>query len=176
MLAGRLSLTWADEAGVAKVSSHVKDLLSSTNFCRNFVLPIWIERYMDRNIEIARIQREISKALELTLDHVVFDYTQEDGLVQLNLITINPRHDETFLFHTTEGTDKLEALQQMIEYVEKKHAKKQSFTVQWAQKGKSELQVSYFRARTMYEVLDKFFHGRNAEEYIIFSIQLNPIA
>lgn len=131
---------------------------------------------MDRNIEIARIQNTISKRLELPLDKLVFDYTQENELVQLNLVTINPRHDETFLFHTTEGADKLEALQQMLDYVEKKHSKKLSYTVQWAQKGKAELQVSYFRARTMYEVLDKFFHGRNQDEYTIFSVHLNPVA
>lgn len=132
---------------------------------------------MDPNIEIARIQKSISKLLELPLDKLVFDYQQNGGdEVTLNLITINPRHDETFLFHTTAGPDKLSALQAMQEYAEKKHGKKQSYTVQWAQKGKSELQVSYFRARSMYEVLDKFFHGRNADEYTIFSIQLNPVA
>ncbi|MDP5170793.1 MAG: hypothetical protein NWR72_11150 [Bacteroidia bacterium] len=131
---------------------------------------------MDQNIEIARIQHAISKWMELPLDKLVFDYLRDGELMQLNLITINPRHDETFLFHTTEGKDKLEALQQMLEYVEAKHTKKQSYTVQWAQKGKAELQVSYFRARNMYEVLDKFFHGRNADEYTLFSIQLNPIA
>ncbi len=131
---------------------------------------------MDPNIEIARIQKSISRWMELPLDKLVFDYTKENDLIKLNLITINPRHDETFLFHTTEGTDKISALQRMLEYVELKHAKKQSFTVQWAQKGKRELQTSYFRARNMYEVLDKFFHGRNAEGYIVFSIQLNPIA
>lgn len=131
---------------------------------------------MDQNIEIARIQKSISKWMELSLDKLVFDYTQDGDQVKLNLITINPRHDETFLFHTTEGGDKLTALQSMLEYVEMKHAKKQSYTVQWAQKGTADLQTSYFRARSMYEVLDKFFHGRNAEEYTVFSIQLNPIA
>lgn len=131
---------------------------------------------MDQNIEIARIQKSISKWMELSLDKLVFDYTQDGDQVKLNLITINPRHDETFLFHTTEGEDKLSALQAMLEYVELKHAKKQSYTVQWAQKGTADLQTSYFRARSMYEVLDKFFHGRNAEEYTVFSIQLNPIA
>ena len=131
---------------------------------------------MDPNIEIARIQKSISKWMELPLDKLVFDYTREGDIINLNLITINPRHDETFLFHTTQGADKLSALQQMLEYVEMKHAKKQSYTVQWAQKGTADLQTSYFRARSMYEVLDKFFHGRNAEEYTVFSVQLNPIA
>ena len=71
---------------------------------------------------------------------------------------------------------KVEVLEEMLEYAAKSSQQEQSFTVQWTQRGSGELHTSYFRAHTMYEVLDKFFHGREKHEYVLFSITMNPIA
>lgn len=129
----------------------------------------------DPNIEMARLQKEVSRKLELPLDKLVFSYTEEDGGTKLELITINPKHDQSFLFHSLVAKDRLTALNEMFDYVNKHFRKEQSYTVQWAQQS-GELHTSYFRARDMYEVLDKFYHGRQKDDYIVFSITLNPIA
>ncbi|MDX1907037.1 MAG: hypothetical protein SF053_08365 [Bacteroidia bacterium] len=130
----------------------------------------------DQHVEIARLQRDISRKLDLPMDKLVFNFRENSPGITLELITINPRHDQAFLFHTVEATGKTEALEMMLDYVVKSFRKEQSYTVQWAQRGSGELHTSYFRAQDMYEVLDKFYHGRQADTYIVFSVVLNPIA
>jgi hypothetical protein len=42
--------------------------------------------------------------------------------------------------------------------------------------GDNKLHTSYFRAKNMYEALDKFFYERDMAHYKIFSISLNPVS
>ena len=130
----------------------------------------------DNHIEIARLQTEIAKKLNLTQDNLVFSYGANDGATQLDLITINPKHDQSFLYHTVSGSDKEAVLTQMLDYVTKNYRQESSYTVQWSKSGEGELHTSYFRAMDIYDVLEKFSHGREVKEYTIFSIILNPIA
>ncbi|MEO1449976.1 MAG: hypothetical protein AAFV07_10645 [Bacteroidota bacterium] len=131
----------------------------------------------DPHIASARLQKDISLRLDLPLDNLIFNYETVTEGIKLELITINPKHAESFLYHTEIAPGKLEALEKMLEYVNKTSQVKQSYTVQWTQRGKGGLHTSYFRARDAYEVLDKFYHGRsNKEDYVIFSLTLNPVA
>lgn len=130
----------------------------------------------DPHITVARLQQEISQKLNLNLEHLIFNYTALPEGVRLELITVNPKHDQSFLYHSTEAPSKEEALRRMSDYVIKNNQAKNSFTVQWTQKGIGELHTSYFRARDIYEVLEKFYHGQEKGDFTIFSITLNPIA
>ena len=130
----------------------------------------------DLNIEIARLQSDIADKLGLETGHVIFDFTSQEGVVKLDLITINPRHEQSFLFHTTKAIDKKEALEKMLEYVATQHKNEQTYTVQWRKVGDAELHTSYFSARNMYDALDKFYFNRELNSFNIFSITLNPIA
>ena len=130
----------------------------------------------EQHLEVARLQQLISHQLELPLSQLIFNYTQEDEGVKLDLITINPKHDESFLFHSSVGADKITVLNTMVDYAAKTYRRKQSYTVQWSQRGSGDLHTSYFRARDMFEVLEKFFHGRNQHEYVVFSLTMNPVA
>ena len=47
----------------------------------------------DRNIEIARIQKEIEEYIGLGERSVVFDYRDDNSTVNLHVITINPQHN-----------------------------------------------------------------------------------
>ncbi|WNJ19405.1 hypothetical protein [Pontibacter sp. G13] len=130
----------------------------------------------DVHIEVARLQNEISRKLNLSLDQLIFNHQEIDGQHSLELITINPKHNQSFLFHTITADSKVNALSLMADYVTKKSQVKQSYTVQWSQKGEGDLHTSYFRAMDMHEVLEKFYHGRTKDDYTIFSVTLNPIA
>ena len=130
----------------------------------------------DQRIVAARLQAEISQQLDLPTDKLLFDFHNSLEGVRLDLITISPRHDQAFLYHSVEATDRIDALEQMHDYVSRMHQQKRSFTVQWAHKGEDELQTSYFRARDMKEVLEKFSHGKDLGNYTIFAITMNPIA
>lgn len=129
----------------------------------------------DIHVESARLQKSIEEYLGID-GSLVFDFLQENGNSKLNLITVNPRHNQSFLFHTVIGVDKLDALQKMLDYVKSYREKESSFTVQWRTKTDKELQTSYFRARNMYEALDKLYYGRDINSITVYSIVMNPVA
>ncbi len=135
-----------------------------------------MELRSDVHVEAAKIQNEIKNFLGLRSSELVFEYSQVDGKIKLDLITINPRHNQSFLFKTVLGFDKTDALNKMLDYVKEHKDKENSFTIQWLTKGMNELQTSYFRAKNMYDALDKLYYGRDINQLTVFSIVLNPVA
>lgn len=129
-----------------------------------------------QNLEIAKIQREIEAYLSLGSTQMIFDYNESGGNTRLDVITVNPRHNQSFLFHTAEGYDKIDVLKQVLDYVKNYREKKNSYTLQWSVKGEDELHTSYFRAKDIPEAIDKLHYGRDPNGITIFSVVLNPIA
>jgi hypothetical protein len=130
----------------------------------------------DRNLEIARAQKEIGAYIGIGTDDLVFNYEETDEGTSLHVITINPRHNQSFLFHATLGTDKLDALHAMLDYVRNFKERTSSYTIQWSARGDNALQTSYFRARNIMEALDKLFYDRDPNSITVFSVMLNPIS
>lgn len=131
----------------------------------------------DRNLEIAKLQKEISDHIGVGPDSLVFNFEEQGAnRGKLFLITINPRHNQSFLFHAVEGTDKLDALRNMLDYVRTYKERTSSYTVQWSAKGENNLQTSYFRAKNVLEALDKLFFDRDPNSITVFSVILNPIS
>ncbi len=130
----------------------------------------------DIHVESAKIQNEIKNFLGLKSDELMFEYSASDGKTKLDLITINPRHNQSFLFKTITGFDKTDVLHKMLDYVRTQKDKESSFTIQWMTKGMNELQTSYFSAKNMYDAMDKLYYGRDINQITVFSIVLNPVA
>ncbi len=58
----------------------------------------------DKNLEIARLQKEIGDYIGMGADSLVFNYEEvPNGGIKLFLITLNPAHNQSFLFHQTAG-------------------------------------------------------------------------
>ncbi len=129
----------------------------------------------DRNLEIGRLQKEIGDHIGVGQDNLIFNF-EEDKVTKLYLITLNPRHNQSFLFHATEGSDKLDALRNMLDYVRTYKERTSSYTIQWSARGESDLQTSYFRAKNVLEALDKLFYDRDPNAITVFSVILNPIS
>ncbi|MDZ7848191.1 MAG: hypothetical protein U5L96_16370 [Owenweeksia sp.] len=70
-----------------------------------------------QNLEISKKQKEIESFLSLGSTDVIFDYQEAGGQMRLDVITINPRHNQSFLFHSSEGYNKLDVLNHMLQYV-----------------------------------------------------------
>jgi len=85
----------------------------------------------DRNLEIARLQKEIGGYIGMGPDSLMFNYDEEGKHTKLRVITLNPRHNQSFLFHTTEGVDKMDALKAMLDYVRTYKERTSSYTIQW---------------------------------------------
>lgn len=128
----------------------------------------------DLHVESARIQKQIENHLGLSGSSLLFEFRHIDHLIRLDLITINPRHHQSFLFHSTTGYDRLEALHKMLTYVKGYRDYESTFTIQWIARGEKELNSSYFRAKNMYEVLDKLYYGRDINTITVFSLVMNP--
>ena len=107
-------------------------------------------------------------------DQLMFEYQSMDGRMKLDLITINPRHRQSFLFHTEMGYDKVDALEKMLAYVRSFRSAESSYTIQWTARDDRELHTSYFRARNIQDVLDKLYYGRDMNTITVFSVVLNP--
>ena len=135
-----------------------------------------IETSSEKHIEAARIQQEVKDYLGLRTSDLVFEYSTQDGKVKLDLITINPRHNQAFLFHSATGTDKLDALRKMLVYVQNYKEKENSYTIQWVAKNDKELHTSYFKAGNIMDALQKLYYGRDMNTITVFSVVLNPVS
>lgn len=134
-----------------------------------------MEELKDVHVKLAKIQKEIQGHLGLDGDSLIFEYREEEGKIRLDLITINPRHNQSFLFQTVKGFDKLDALKKMLDYVQNYKEKEDHYTIQWMVKGDKELHTSYFRASSVYDALDKLYYGRDMNTITVFSVNLNPV-
>ena len=135
-----------------------------------------MESKTDVHVESARIQKQIENHLGISGSSLLFEFRQMDNKVRLDLITVNPRHNQSFLFHTEIGYDRVDVLRKMLEYVQNYRDKESSYTVQWMARGDKELNTSYFRARNMYEALDKLYFGRDMNTITVFSVVMNPVS
>lgn len=130
----------------------------------------------DINIEIANFQNAIASEIGIDRSNVIFNFKEKGNIVRLDVVTVNPKHEQSFLFHSLNGTDKIDALKKMLEYVNNYYPNESSMTIQWIKIGDNKLHTSYFRAKNMYEALDKFFYERDIAQYKIFSVVLNPVS
>ena len=126
--------------------------------------------------ELERIHGEIARLLGLDRTSLRFEYSGEEDKNTLHLITVNPRHGQSFLFHTVQGFGEMDVLKKMLDYVKNRRQSTNTYTIQWSLKDDRELHTSYFQGKNMYEVLDKFYHGKDITSTVIFTISLNPIS
>jgi hypothetical protein len=134
------------------------------------------ESASDAHVEAAKIQQQIKDYLGLRTSDLIFEYSGSEGRTKLDLITINPRHEQSFLFHSETGADKVDALRKMLGYVQSYKEKENSYTIQWVANGNHELNTSYFRAGNILEALEKLYYGRDRNTISVFSVVLNPIS
>ena len=135
-----------------------------------------MESTTDVHVESARIQKQIESHLGMSGSSLLFEFRQIDNKTRLDLITVNPRHNQSFLFHTEVGYDRVDVLRKMWEYVQNYRDKESSYTVQWMARDDKELNTSYFRARNVYEALDKLYFGRDMNTITVFSVVMNPVS
>jgi hypothetical protein len=137
---------------------------------------VMLETTSDTHVEAARIQQQIKDYLGLRTSDLIFEFSILEGMTKLDLITINPRHNQSFLFHSERGSDKVDALRKMWVYVKNFKEKENSYTIQWVAKGNRELHTSYFRASNILDALEKLYYGRDRNTITVFSVVLNPVS
>lgn len=131
---------------------------------------------VDKNIQLAELQREIGEYIGLGENSIIYDFDENAGVHTLKLITINPRHKQSFLFHVSEGVTRNDAMKSMLEYVKNHKDREASYTIQWSMLGEQELHTSYFSAKNIIAALDKLYYDRDPNNITVFSVNLNPIS
>lgn len=105
--------------------------------------------------------------------------TWHGPMAQVVAFTINDKTNEKFLLKIVTADSQVEAMQQILEYVEKSINSTSSFTVRWSKKENGQLgdsNLSYFYCHDVLDVVNKFFDGKSVNDYVIYEIKLNPIA
>ncbi|MGB6038032.1 MAG: hypothetical protein WBG42_17280 [Cryomorphaceae bacterium] len=128
----------------------------------------------DKNIEIANTQREIEQYIGLGPNSLIFNFSETNGKTLLHLVTLNPRHNQSFLFHDEEGYDKVDVMKKMLKYVKNYKDKESSYTIQWRRTDEDMLNTSYFSAKNVQSALDKLFYDRDPNSIMVFSVIMNP--
>ena len=131
---------------------------------------------LDKQVRIEEIQVKIREKLGIKKNNISFEFHQMPNYVDLDLMTTSPIHKQSFLLHSSEGRDKIEALELMLKYVNNQLYIEDSYTIQWKLVGSDKIHQSYFRAKNIMDALDKFYFGRSVNSVITYSVQLNPIS
>jgi hypothetical protein len=130
----------------------------------------------EKEDEINRLKAEMGRYIGLGNNSLNFQFEDLNGSWLLRLITINPKHNQSFLFHTSAGETQLEAIQEMLNYVKAFKEDESSYTIQWTLLGEQSLHTSYFRAKNVIGALDKLYFGRDPNSITVFSVIMNPIS
>jgi hypothetical protein len=137
------------------------------------------------NRKIFELESKISEKIKSDNGRTVhFEYIKEQ--VDRNGILISPCKvstwtfdsiiTESFLLKSMEGEKYEDCLEKILEYVESIPNSKHSYTVTWRKTGLVGLNTSYFYCKDVVEVVEKFFEGKEINEYKIFKIELMPIS
>ena len=126
--------------------------------------------------EKSQIQDKIGSYIRIGHEHLNFQIQKKRGKFVLRLVTFNPIHNQSFLFHSVEADSEMEAYRQMLRYVQYHKEEESSYTIQWSLLGENKLHTSYFRANNILGALDKLYFDRDPNGIIVFSVMLNPIS
>ncbi|GIV38704.1 MAG: hypothetical protein KatS3mg033_0504 [Thermonema sp.] len=136
--------------------------------------------------EVLIRELELEEAIRRQLEdaRIYFDYSlvqnpedTKNPLIKLDLITINPQHNQKFLFHSVRGRSKTELLEQMMDYIQNYKKNLESYEIEWMDARLPEkVQVSWFRGSDIFDVLNKFYYDKEKSRFRILKIKLMPEA
>lgn len=118
------------------------------------------------------LEDEIRKILNFDNTEVYFEDLESTVIAY----TINPVHKQKFAFCYGQGEDRVECLQQILEYSKAYLKENQTFEIEWMEKGKVGTTVSWFAGHNILDVLSKFFYDKPVENFTIFNVKLRPVA
>lgn len=137
------------------------------------------------------IQTLIFSDNKCTVHFEYYENKQKDKF-GLEILTFNPIHNTFFLFHkvevniineltdTAEGLClcKIKLLELSIDHIKsiKEPNNILHYTVIWCNINDNKRITSYFMGRTITDIIEKFFIGKNHHDYLIYEIKLNPLS
>jgi hypothetical protein len=125
--------------------------------------------------EKVKLENKISRIIEEDNNcSSHFEYNSVEDKTEVTLITYNPIHHEQFVLKKEIAANPEQGLQKMLEYLEHIRQNQNTYTLIWLKRGENKTRTSYFSGKDMKEVLEKFYHNKDRENYIIYEMKLNP--
>lgn len=137
------------------------------------------------NTDITNLEYQIRQSVKYDNGcEVSFEYDKSPfrflfgNKIQVRAFTFNPSKKETFLLKEVTCTSVEEGLKKILNYVEKGKKDYNSFTVKWYKKGSgsAKREASYFYCKSVKDAILKFYFNKDEDEYIVESVDTNPIA
>ena len=145
-----------------------------------------VQNAIQQPIEVLLKEIELENQIRQLLDEtqIYFDYNlvnfNEQGevpMLRLDLITINREHNHKFLFHSVTGSSKVALLKEMLRYIDEYNRQQETYQIEWTHlKDLDKLQDSWFRGNDIFDVLNKFYYGKEKSQFKIFKIKLMPMS
>ncbi len=132
-----------------------------------------------KEIEFENQIRQLLNETQIYFDYNVVNINESDQLpmFRLDLITINREHNHKFLFHSVTGASKVLLLKEMLRYIEEYNRQQETYQIEWTHlKDLSKMQDSWFRGNDIFDVLNKFYYGKEKSQFKIFKIKLMPVS
>jgi len=113
-----------------------------------------------------------------------FDYKNDDKVNMkgcenkpypriVTVMTYNPKTKETFLLKEVVAKTDEEGLVEILKYATKHKEDYNSFSVIWLKKGERGTKTSHFYCVDLLEAMEKFYHNKIREEYIVYEVKMN---
>lgn len=145
-----------------------------------------VQNAIQQPIEVLLKEIEFENQIRQLLNdtQIYFDYnvvnineTEQLPMFRLDLITINREHNHKFLFHSVTGASKVLLLKEMLRYIEEYNRQQETYQIEWTHlKDLSKMQDSWFRGNDIFDVLNKFYYGKEKSQFKIFKIKLMPVS
>ena len=121
-----------------------------------------------------RLLQELRSYFGYADDQIEFAWSDHEGLYEVALFTYNPRHTHRFLFHKAQGSNRVQALQALLEYTQTHRDRELSYTIQWRVAGESELH-ELLQCRQHSDGAGQILRGKDPHTVQVFSVALNPV-
>jgi len=135
---------------------------------------------LNKSTESLLRELELESLIREELNDVIlyFDYkTDVDYRLILSIITISKNHGEKFLFHRITAQDKLDCLENMLDYIRSDYKSNSlNYEIIWHKKGEHIDIKSWFCGKSFLNIMEKFFFLKDTQEIIIFNVNLKPSA
>lgn len=145
-----------------------------------------VQNAIQQPIEVLLKEIELENQIRQLLDdtQIYFDYNllnfNEQGealMLKLDLITISREHNHKFLFHSVVATSKVALLREMMRYIDEYKRQQENYQIEWTHlKDVNRMQNSWFRGNDIFDVLNKFYYGKEKSQFKIFGIKLMPMS
>ncbi|EAY27900.1 hypothetical protein [Microscilla marina] len=130
-------------------------------------------------IDLENTVRELLDDTQIYFDYNIVNIGSKTEVpqIKLDLITINKEHNHKFLFHSCTGSNKINILEAMIDYINEYKKRQETYAIEWMNvKLTEEMQTSWFRGNDIFDILNKFFYNKEKSQFKIFKIKLMPSA